>query len=67
MTAADSAFVAACKARIEECEPLTSEGRLFAMSGNVLEVEGLEAGVGALCRVEGEAGDHFEAEIVAFR
>ncbi len=42
-------------------------GRVASVEGNVIEVQGLSAPVGALCRIECAAEDPLDAEVVGFR
>lgn len=65
----DPAFFAACHDRLAGFEPYERAGRVSAVVGAAIEVEGLgDARVGSLCRVEsGRGGSGFAAEVVGFR
>jgi flagellum-specific ATP synthase len=65
---ADLAFAAACRAQVERCVSVERGGRVRAVVGSIVEVEGLgDARVGAIGRVESPGSAGFCAEIVGFR
>ncbi len=68
-TLPDAAFFAACQRRIASLTPYEHAGRVCAVMGSAVEVEGLAgARVSSLCRVEpGHGGVGFAAEVVGFR
>jgi len=66
----DLAFDAACRERLAHTALVERAGRVCAVVGSVVEVEGLGATrVGAVCRVEPSIGSGagFRAEVVGFR
>jgi flagellum-specific ATP synthase len=67
---ADLAFTSACRAQLPLLPLVERAGRVRAVVGSVVEVEGLgETRVGAVCRVEPATGGGagFRAEVVGFR
>ena len=67
---ADAAFATACREQLAHASLFERAGRVCAVVGSVVEVEGLgETRVGAVCRVEPSIGSApgFSAEVVGFR
>ena len=54
--AADAVFFQRCRERVRALDPLALEGRVRASVGVVLEAEGIQAGVGSICRIETGGG-----------
>jgi len=65
--AVDTGFLAACRERLGQTEPLAADGVVRSLVGTLLEGEGVAARVGSVCRVEGDGGRAVEAEVVGFR
>jgi len=63
----DAPFFARCRAALAELPPFVATGRARSLVGEVLEVEGLDARVGSVCRVEPREAEAFHAEVVGFR
>ncbi|WP_164102879.1 FliI/YscN family ATPase [Candidatus Laterigemmans baculatus] len=59
---------AAALARSMAAGPLARiRGRVAGVAGGSIEVEGLSAAVGALCRVEASGGERYLAKVIGFR
>lgn len=54
-------------ARISGRSPLRLWGRVRAVSGNNIELEGLTAPVGAVCRIHLSGGDRLDARLIGFQ
>ncbi|HEY8493004.1 MAG TPA: FliI/YscN family ATPase [Myxococcota bacterium] len=67
--AADLALLSACRERLARAPILQRDGRVRAVVGSIVESDGPPAAqVGAVCRIEPEAGGAgFSAEVVGFR
>jgi len=63
----DHAFLAACRGRLPELAMLVPEGEVRAVVGTAIEVVGIPAQVGALCRLHPRGAPILDAEVVGFR
>jgi len=54
--------------RVARTDPIRSVGQVSKLVGMIIEVEGLSAPIGSLCRIEtGRSEDHVLSEVVGFR
>lgn len=67
MTRSDADFLASCRLRIGSAPLFQVAGRVASLEGNVIEVQGLSAPVGSLCRIACSDASPLEAEVVGFR